>query len=186
MNEAKLKRKFIQGNKKAFDVIYNDYSKAMYMICLRYTKNTDAAADILQEAFIKIYNKREQFNPEFPLASWIKRIVINEAINYFRSNKRYELVEDNTFFDDDNYEIEINEDETGNLQNVLKAIIDELPDGYRMVFNLYVYDNLKHQEIAEYLDISVNTSKSQLSKARKYLQKKLEEKNITSSVIYNG
>lgn len=186
MNEAKLKRKFIQGNKKAFDVIYNDYSKAMYIVCLRYTKNTDAAADILQDAFIKIYNKREQFNPEFPLASWIKRIVINEAINYFRANKRYEMVEDETFFEEENYEIEINENENHELQNQLKAMIDELPDGYRMVFNLYVYDSLKHQEIANYLDISVNTSKSQLSKARKYLQKKLEEQNITSSIIYNG
>lgn len=186
MNDKKLKEKFIRGNKKAFDIIYADYSQAMYMLCLRYTKNQDEAADILQDAFIKIYEKREQFNPIYPLVSWIKKIVMNEAINHIRQNKRFELVEDDQFFDgEEAHEFEINPTDHKEFIQQLKTILNELPEGYRMIFNLYVFDNLKHQEIAEYLDISVNTSKSQLSKARKFLKKKLEEHGITHAILLN-
>lgn len=185
MSLDKLKKKFIRGNKKAFDTIYKDYSAAMFTICLRYTKNHDKAADILQEAFIKIYQKRELFNPEYDLGGWIKRIVINEAINHYRSEKKFEFVEDDSYFEAEEDEFII-EEEGIDLKKVLQEILNDLPDGYRTVFTMYVFDNLKHQEIADYLNVSINTSKTQLSKARRLIKLKLEEKNITRSTVLNG
>lgn len=179
MDKERLKRKFIKGNKKAFDTIYAQYADAMYNVCLRYTKNVDEAADILQDAFIRIYEKRQLFNPEYELGSWIKRIVINEAINHYRVNKKFDLVEEDTFFEETEEPFELNED--SNVQQILLEVIQELPAGYQAVFNMYVIDNLTHQEIADHLGVSINTSKTQLLKARKMLRAKLEERNITHS-----
>lgn len=185
MNKDKLKKKFIQGNKKAFDIIYNDYSTAMYKICLRYTNNVDIAADILQDAFIKIYEKRQQFDAQYELGGWIKRIVINEAINHYRVNKKFLFVENDSVFEEVEEEIYVDKDGE-DLRKILSEILEELPDGYKCVFKMYVFDNLKHSEIAEYLNVSINTSKTQLSKARKMIRMKLEEKNITRSTLVNG
>lgn len=186
MNKEKLKKKFIQGNKKAFDIIYNDYSTAMYRICLRYTNDSDTAADILQEAFIKIFEKRAQFNTTYELGGWIKRIVINQAINHYRATKKIQFVEDEHFFENtEDEEIYIEENEY-DIKDMLLTILEELPEGYKCIFKMYVFDNLKHSEIAAYLNISVNTSKSQLSKARRMIRKKLDEKSITRSTLVNG
>lgn len=179
MEKARLKKKFIDGSKKAFDLIYGQYCDAMYSICLRYTKNVDEAADILQDAFVKIYEKRQLYNPEYELGAWIKRIVINEAINHYRVNKRFDLVEEDNFFEEAEEPFEL--EESSNVKEVLMDVIRELPPGYRAVFNMYVLDNLTHKEIADYLGVSINTSKTQLSKARKMIRVKLEEKNITKS-----
>ena len=185
MDNEKLKRKFIRGNKGAFDTIYKDYSNAMYSICLRYTRNTDEAADILQDAFIKIYDKRKSFNPEYELGSWIKRIVINTAIDHYNKNKKMVLVEDDTYFETE-VEIEVELESTEDIKENLLKTLKLLPKGYRAVFNLYVLDNLTHQEISDYLNISINTSKSQLSRARKMLKTLLEEKNIITKTYTNA
>lgn len=185
LNQDRLIKKFIKGNKRAFDTLYAQYCDAMYTICLRYTKNEDEAADILQDAFIKIYEKRELFDPQYQIGAWIKRIVINEAINHYRQNKKFELVEDEGFFEEEET-IELSIDEKQDVKEILNQILDELPDGYRMVFNLYVFENLTHNEIAEYLKVSPNTSKTQLSKARKMIKRKLEEKQITRFTLANG
>jgi len=183
LEKEELKKKFIQGNKQAFDWIYANYSKGMYALCLRYTKNQDEAADILQESFIKIYEKRTLFNPEYEIGPWVKRIVINEAINHFRVNKRFDLIEDDSYFEEAEELIEI-EDLSG-VKEQLMTILNEMPEGYRTVFNMYVIDNLSHQEIAEYLGVSVNTTKTQLFKARKLIRTKLDEKKITRITINN-
>jgi len=153
----------------------------MFAICLRYTRNSDEAADILQDAFIKAYEKRSLFNPEFEVGPWLKRIVINEAINHFRITKRFDLVEDESYFEEPEENIEI--EDLQNVKEALTAVLQELPEGYRAVFNMYVIDRLTHQEIAEYLGISVNTSKTQLLKARKMIRQKLEQRNITRARI---
>ena len=185
MNKERLKKKFKQGNKKAFDHLYAQYCDAMFMICLRYTKNQDEAADILQDAFIRIYEKRQLFDPKYELGSWIKKIVINEAINHYRVNKKIELIEDENYFErtEENFNEPFEFETSSNTKQVLLQLIRELPQGYRTVFNMYVIDNLTHIEIAEYLNVSVNTSKTQLSKARKLLRVKLEEQNIKRSSI---
>lgn len=186
MEEDKLKKKFIRGDKKAFDLIYRDYSAAMYTICLRYTRNEDKAADVLQDAFIKIYQKRASFDPAYNLGGWIRRIVINEAINLYRAEKKFEFIEDDSYFEAEDDSALLIEDSSLNIKQILSEILEDLPDGYRTVFTMYVLDNLKHQEIAEYLSISVNTSKTQLMKARKFIKQKLEEKNITRNTVLNA
>lgn len=186
LNNERLKRKFIKGNKRAFDKIYADYSDAMYTICLRYTKNSDKAADILQDAFIKIYQKRELFDPSYELGGWIKRIVINEAINAYRQSKKFEFVEDDSYFEAEDESFMIDLDEGIDIKKVLQEVLDEMPEGYRTIFNMYVFENLKHFEIADYLNISENTSKTQLAKARRLIKSKLKERNITRSTVTNG
>ena len=152
----------------------------MYSICLRYTKNEDEAADILQDAFIKIYEKRELFDPKYNIGAWIKRVVINEAINHYRINKRFDFVEDDSYFEQEDEQIEVIDNE--NLKNKLNNVIDSLPPGYQAVFKMYVIENLTHKEIAQYLNISENTSKTQLSKARKMIKQKL--RSLRVSKIY--
>lgn len=178
MDKERLKKKFREGNRKAFRMVYDDYADAMYAICLRYTKNTDEAADILQNSFIKIHEKCGSFNPEYELGGWIKRIVINTAINHFRQNKKIELTDnfEGEFDTEDNAEIEYYE--TKNLHEQLLEILKEIPEGYQTVFNLFVFENLSHKEIADYLSISESTSKTQLFKARKAISKKLIERKI--------
>lgn len=181
MDTNQLKKKFVKGDRKAFDTIYEMYADAMYSVCLRYTKNIDEAADMLQDGFIKIYENRKKFNTEQEFGPWIKRIIINEAINHYRVNKRFNLVEEDSYFEDVEEPFEIKE--SSNLKDTLLLIVRELPEGYRAVFNMYVFDNLTHKEIAEYLQVSINTSKTQLSKARKMIKTKLAEKGITSDLI---
>jgi RNA polymerase sigma factor (sigma-70 family) len=179
LKDEALKKKFVAGSRKAFTIVYDRYCDAMYNICLRYTRNTDEAADMLQDAFIKIHEKCNSFNPEYELGGWIKRIVINTAINHIRQNKRIDLVEDFNTMDGgenelENFEIVGDKD----LKSELIDILNSLPEGYRTVFNLFVFDNLTHKEIAGYLDVTENTSKSQLFKAKKMISKLLIEKNL--------
>lgn len=183
MENTQLKIEFVKGNKKAFDQVYAQYSAAMYALCKRYTKDLDKAADILQEAFIKIYEKRASFDQQYELGPWIKRIVINQAINQFRQDKRFDLIEEDTYFEEADEEVSLNLESNQNVKEILVKILNELPDGYRTVFNLYVIDNLTHVEISEYLGVSVNTSKTQLLKARKMIKQKLEEYQITRSHV---
>ncbi|MFK8045143.1 MAG: RNA polymerase sigma factor [Crocinitomicaceae bacterium] len=179
MKDEALKQKFINGNRKAFTVVYDRYCDAMYNVCLRYTRNTDEACDILQDAFIKIHQKCDSFNPEYELGGWIKRIVINTAINHIRQNSKIDLVEDFGTFEGTESELENFEvAKTQDLKSELIAILDMLPVGYKTVFNLFVFENLTHQEISNYLNVSENTSKSQLHKAKKMISKILIEKNL--------
>lgn len=183
MESGQLKTEFVKGNKKAFDSVYAQYAGAMYALCKRYTKDLDKAADILQEAFIKVYEKRDSFDVNYELGPWIKRIVINQAINQYRFSKKYDFVEEDSYFEEADEEIQLNAESNQNIKLILTKILEELPDGYKAVFNMYVIDNLTHAEISEYLGISVNTSKTQLLKARKMIKQKLEEYQITHSHI---
>lgn len=169
---------FVKGKKNAFDAIYKSYSAGMYGICLRYTRCADDAQDILQEAFIKVYRNKDQYDPEKPIGAWIKTITIHEALNYIKKNyNRFVLTENESDFkeiDEGNLELE----DRNELKMKLLSILSKLPDGYRTVFNLYTIDNLTHKEIAEYLDITEGTSKSQYFKAKKMIQTLLVSENL--------
>ena len=179
MKDEALKKKFVAGSRKAFTTVYDRYCDAMYNLCLRYTKNTDEAADMLQDAFIKIHEKCSSFNPEYELGGWIKRIVINTAINHIRKNSKVDLVEDFNAYENSESELENFEiTETSNLKTELVSILESLPTGYKTVFKLFVFENLTHKEIASYLSVSENTSKSQLFKAKQMISKILIEKNL--------
>ncbi len=169
---------YVSGEKHGFDKIYESYSSGMFMICLRYTRCNDDAQDVLQEAFIRIYNKRSSFDVERPIGPWIKTIVIRTALNYIKENYRFDLTSDESYFDRASVEEIVEEDQ--DLKAKLLAVLNKLPDGYRTVFNLYTIDNLTHKEIAQYLGVSEGTSKSQYSKAKKMIKELLQPEKVAS------
>lgn len=170
---------FTQGLQQAFDTIYKAYAPGMYGVCLRYARCTDDAQDMLQESFIKIYTKRETYKHEHAIGAWIKTITINTALTYIRQQYKLQLFDDETQFDQS---IQVEEPEATDfksLQDRLLAILNQMPDGYRTVFNLFTLENLTHKEIAEHLQISESTSKSQLFKAKKMIQQIIELEKAT-------
>lgn len=169
--------KFVKGDKLAFDQIYAAYASGMFGICLRYTRCHDDAQDVLQESFIKLYQTRERFNPELSIGAWIKTITIRTALNYIKDHYRYVLTDNDLTFDGHLVDEEI-ELETHALKERLLRVLQQLPDGYRTVFNLYTIDNLTHKEIAEHMNISEGTSKSQYFKAKKTIQLLLESEKV--------
>lgn len=166
---------FKKGDRKAFDAVYAAFSAAMFGVCLRYTRCRDDAQDVLQEAFIRIYRNCGQYSPEKPLAAWIKTIVINSALTYIKTTYRFQLHEEDVFFDEQQ-EPELETADHERLKQHLLQILNQLPDGYRTVFNLFVIENLTHKEIAEHLGISENTSKTQYFKAKRMIHQLLSEK----------
>ncbi len=173
MINPELISRFSKGEKAAFDSIYAAFSASMFGICLRYARCRDDAQDMLQESFIKIYKSRETVDCDLPIAPWIKTITIRTALNYIKKNYSNQLVDDERKFD---RPMEVENTETNHqlLMARLLDVLQQLPDGYRTVFNLYTIDTLTHKEIAEYLEISEGTSKSQYSKAKKMIQQLLE------------
>jgi RNA polymerase sigma-70 factor (ECF subfamily) len=165
----------IRNDRKMQKILYEKYASKLYALCMRYAKDRAEADDILQEGFIKIYTKIDQFSQEHSFEGWIKRIIINTAITHYNQNLKHYYQED---IDEIN-ELEITNDEevyeAEYSQEELLNIIHSLADGYRMVFNLYVIEGYKHKEISEILGIDIATSKSQLHRAKKIIQEKLEE-----------
>lgn len=172
MIDQKIICDFVKGKKKAFDSIYNAYASGMYAICLRYLRCEDDAKDVLQESFIKIYNARESFDTTKPIGAWIKTITIRTALNHIKHNYKMVLVEDENVFNQ--IENPVEHSSSSDLKTKLKQILNQLPEGYRTVFNLYAVENLTHKEIAEYLGIKEGTSKSQYSKAKRMIKELLE------------
>ncbi|MBL7858786.1 MAG: sigma-70 family RNA polymerase sigma factor [Cyclobacteriaceae bacterium] len=159
-------------NRNAQRQLYDMYSSRMYGLCYRYVKDSMEAEDVLVTAFMKVFDKIEQFKNEGSFEGWIRRIVVNESLTYLRRNK--------SMYVETELEQADREPNLDNLSDHLEAedllkMIQELPTGYRIVFNLYAIDGYSHKEIAEQLGISENTSKSQLSRARTYLQKMLAD-----------
>ena len=156
------------------------YASPMLGVCFRYSKNRDDAEDILQEGFIKVFQKIKTYKGSGVFEGWLRRIMVNTAINHYKANLKYAYHEEIT---DRNNGVEfINKSddkifvEDPVSKNQIMGIVQQLPDGYRMVFNMYVLDGMTHKEIAEDLSISENTSKSQLSKSKKMLRRLITEK----------
>ena len=144
----------------------------MYSLCCRYIKDKMEAEDVLVVSFTKVFNRIDQFKGEGSFEGWLRRIIVNEALSYLRKNKSMYVETDIEALDrEPNFEVLENQLEVEDLLKMIEA----LPTGYRMVFNLYAIDGFSHQEIADQLGISENTSKSQLSRARALLQKRLIE-----------
>ena len=168
-----------KGKRKGYSLLYRKYSPVLLGLCMRYTRSRAEAEDVLQEGFIKVFQKIKTFENKGSFEGWLKRIMVNTAINYYKSNRKYGFSEEfnanninhmEAYSDNETVEIE-----TPVKQEDMLAMINELPDGYRLVFNMYVFDGLTHREIAAGLGISEGTSKSQLSKARKHLKEKVEK-----------
>jgi RNA polymerase sigma-70 factor (ECF subfamily) len=176
--EDELIRGCLKRDRSAQKHLYEMYSSKMYGICYRYVKDAMEAEDILVTAFMKVFDKIEQFKSEGSFEGWIRRIIVNESLTHLRRNKSMYLETD--------LEHAEREPDYDQLSDHLEAedllnIIQELPAGYRIVFNMYAVDGYSHKEIADHLGISENTSKSQLSRARVYLQKKLMQHDYQSN-----
>ncbi len=168
-------------DRKSQKRLYELYNKRLFILCNRYCKNE--AEDVLQAAFIKIFNNIEKYEGSGSFEGWIKKITLNTAISAF--HKRNILKNSNDIVDYEEFSLDDKHADVVSqmsAENILE-LINSLPDIYRVTFNLYAIEGYKHNEIAEMLQISEGTSKSQLSRARKMLQEKLEhttlkEKNI--------
>lgn len=174
--DLKIVQGCIAGKRRAQSQLYKQLAPGMLGICMRYSRNKAEAEDILQEAFIKVFSNIKSLQKPQAIAGWVRSIMVNTAITHYKKNNIYheEIIDDN-IPDLDNEE----DENIGRIDpRILMDIIQSLPEGYNMVINLYVFEGYTHKEIAEILDISENTSKSQLSKARKYIRKKLDAMNL--------
>ncbi len=168
-----------QGNRQAQFELYKLYSKAMYNVCMRMVKNELDAEDILQNSFVDIFTKLDTFQFQSSIGAWIKRIVINNCINFLKRNRVYFEELDERFTNVQEEEREDKEQTKLTVERINRALF-ELPDGYRVVFSLYLLEGYDHKEIAEILNITEATSKSQFSRAKSKLRDILETQRLTS------
>ena len=184
LSESQLVVALQQGQARAQKITYEQYASRMMAICLRYIGNQNDAEDVFIEAFMRVFERINQFRNEGSFEGWIRRIMVTESLMFLRRNKslRQELALDTAIAEPD-YEWA---DE--HLQaNDLLRLVAELPDGYRTVFNLYAIEGYSHSEIASLMGISEGTSKSQLSRARALLQQKIKHiEGVTKSPVAYG
>lgn len=154
---------------KAQEQLYRLYSRTLFAVSLKYSANRQQAEDNLQDAFMMIFKKIGQYKDSGSFEGWLKRIVINTALQKYRKQAVFEIIREDQIREP---EIEIDEDAVS--VDYLLSLIHQLPDRYRQVFNLYVLDGFSHREVAQMLNISLGTSKSNLSRARIILRNKLE------------
>jgi len=162
----------IKGDGDAQNELYNRYAPKLWGVCLRYAKNRMSAEDIMQEGFIRIFRYLDKFKHKGSFEGWMRRTMVNTAINYYKKNlssareaEYFEYMGDKTR----------DADAISNISHTeLLKLIQGLPDGYRTVFNMYIIEGYSHKDIGKELNISENTSKSQLSRARANLQEKIK------------
>lgn len=159
-------------NREAQHALFNFFSGKMYTLCCRYVKNKMEAEDVMVVAFTKIFERIDQYKNEGSFEGWIRKVMVNESLSYLRKNKNMYLETDIEAAD---RELNFEKLDSQLQADDLMKMVEALPTGYRIVFNLYAIDGYSHQEIADQLGISENTSKSQLSRARALLQKRLLE-----------
>jgi len=164
----------IKNDRKMQKELYKKFASRMFSICLRYAKSREEAQDILQEGFMKVYTKINQFSGEHSFEGWLKRIFANTSITHYKTNLKYYYQDDITEIKESET-LHFNADDCEYSHEELLGVIESLSDGYRMVFNLFAIEGFKHKEIAEMLGIDETTSKSQFFRARKLIQKKLLE-----------
>lgn len=161
-----------KNNTKAQEQLYHLLAPKLFAVCLKYSRSYEEAQDNLQESILLIFEKISQYKNSGSFEGWAKRVVINYVLQQYRNQKIFEIVSEK-IPDTDNVEIE---DENISIEFLTK-IIQELPDRYRLVFNLYVMDGYSHKEIAEMLGINIGTSKSNLARAKAILKDKIESNN---------
>lgn len=166
--------KAAKNDRRAQQELFKQFSPKMLGICRQYLKSNHLAEEVMLSGFLKVFTHLEDFKNEGSFEGWIRRIMVNESISQLRKDKKLHFISE--------AEIENVEEHSTTIDTVLEdeeiqKLIDSLPDGYKTVFVLYVVEGYKHSEIAELLQISENTSKSQLFKARKLLKNKLNKQN---------
>ena len=207
MTEKEIIKGCKRRNKTAQKELYETYVPVLRGICHRYVNSHDEVKDIMQEGFIKVYSKINQYKGKGSFEGWLKRIFINTAISYYKKQNRngiynFQNINEtdinnnllNNDGDSDDFEIDINEVEKGNLdknivfktgfsESELMDILKTIPIHFQIVFNLYFIDNYKHKEIAIKLDINEKTSRTRLLRGRKILQQKLYDLSIEKLAV---
>lgn len=174
--EKKLIQESIEQNRQAQHQLYTKYASKMLSVCRQYVKDVHQAEDVMITAFMKVFVNLKNFEHKGSFEGWIRRIMIHECISYIRVQKDLKFVDDEDFVHEthNNIESQLSVDD-------IQYLIDALPEGYKVVFNLYVIEGYKHHEIAAMLGISEGTSKSQLSRARAILQTQISKLNNYSN-----
>ena len=169
-----------RGESKSQRWIFERYYRLMFGVCMRYVSDRDAVQDVVQEGFLKVFTNIDGYTFKGSFEGWMRRIMVNTSIDAIRRRKATGLVlgEEKSFEDvvDEAVEFEVDTDEETFTVKDVQSAMQELSPMYRAVFNLYVFDNMTHQEIAIKLGVSVGTSKSNLAKARRNLRKILMSK----------
>ncbi|MBK8848120.1 MAG: sigma-70 family RNA polymerase sigma factor [Bacteroidetes bacterium] len=178
MNEAELVAQCLAGEAKAQQELYNRFAPRMMSVCLRYAENREEAEDFLQDGFIKVFTKLSSFKFEGSLEGWMRRVLVNNMLDELRRKLQMPGMDviDARFNDPPSASLPTD----GIQAKELMTLIASLPAGYRTIFNMYVLDGYSHKEIAAQLKIAESTSKSQLSRAREYLQKRIKATVVSS------
>ena len=166
----------LSNNRKAQEVLYQQYAPKMFAICKTYAKDRDEACEFLQLGFIKVFQKLDQFSFNGSFEGWIRRIIVTSALQELRKKKHY-MLDVEEFADEVEEEVELKNVESLAFDKVIE-FINELPRKAALVIKLYAVEGYSHKEIAEELGITVSTSKSQLNRARKLLNEKIESINV--------
>jgi RNA polymerase sigma factor (sigma-70 family) len=173
-NDEEILKGCIKKDPRAQKLLYDKYCRGLMGVSMRFTGNRDEAEDVLQEGFVKIFMNIENYKAKSSLIAWMRRIIINTAITMYHRNLKHRH-----HYDVDDFREKTVADTAWDgaeyTHEELITIIKDLPAGYRMVFNLYAIEGYKHKEIAKKMEIDINTSKSQYSRAKKHIQGKLEE-----------
>ncbi|MDT0642128.1 RNA polymerase sigma factor [Zunongwangia sp. F363] len=177
MSLKKLIKNCKKQDIKAQEALYRIYADKLFGLCLKYSSNYHEAEDNLQDGFLTIFEKISQYKNKGSFEGWMKRVVINTALQKHRKTKFLQIINENQI---EEPEAEVDDERLD--QNFLLQTVQELPDRYRQVFNLYALDGYSHKEIAEMLEISVGTSKSNLARARNILKEKIENHQNNNSV----
>jgi len=176
--EQNILKGCIKKNLKSQELLYRQFFGYGMSISLRYSKNKDEAVEILNDSFLKVFDNIEKYNTELSFKSWFRRIVINTSIDYYRKNLKFT----NTDSFEDTFEtetVDANIIDELNVKDILK-LLNQLPEIYRITFNLYEIEGYKHEEIAEKLNITTSTSRSNLTRAKKMLRMSFEKLYETS------
>ena len=173
MSDSELVSECLKGKSSAQRTLFQLHSGKMFAVCLRYMGSTMEAEEVLQESFIKVFEKLKQWKGDGPLGGWIRTIVVNTALTRLKNNKKFRLdknIDEAVALSDNG------EDQLQALQaEDLMKLIAQMPDGYKMVFNLFVVEGYGHKEIAEVMGISESTSKTQFLKGKNWLVKRINE-----------
>ena len=179
-----------RGDRHAQKRLYEEFAPQLFAVCIRYCKNRTEAEDLLHEGFIKIFEKIDQYRGEGSISAWLRRVMVNTVIDELRNRQNITYI-DNTekVFSNFAYDEDDEQDKEEDFYDVdieqVFELVKQMPEKYKLVFNMYVVENYSHEKIASELGISSGTSKSNLSRARKWLKRKLEalkfEKQKTGS-----
>ena len=172
MDDLTLVSECAKGNSKAQRALFDKFAPKMLAVCQSYLRNNQEAEDVLQDGFVKVFQKIVDFKMEGSLEGWIRRIVVNTALDTIRKNKK---LLDDVQVEEVQYKVSFTDHQFDGMDLAqLMKLIDAMPDGYRIVFNMFAIEGYSHKEIADTLGVTENTSKSQYSRARAFLRTQLE------------